>query len=129
MADYQFKMPELGEGLVEGEIVKWHVSPGDTISEDDVICEVQNDKAVVEVPAPASGKVKELKVEEGTVANVGDVLAVLEVEGDAASADAGEEQPGAEAQPETPLRPKPENRTLPRPRRKNRKRRPAEQRR
>lgn len=75
-------MPELGEGLHEGEIVKWHVKPGDTIQEDDILMEVQNDKAVVEVPSPVSGKITDVKVAEGTVATVGDVLAVLEVEGE-----------------------------------------------
>lgn len=88
-------MPELGEGLHEGEIVKWHVKPGDTIQEDDILMEVQNDKAVVEVPSPVSGKIEDLKVAEGTVATVGDVLAILEVEG-AGSAGASE-APGEKA--------------------------------
>lgn len=82
MAAYKFKMPELGEGLVEGEIVKWQVKAGDSIAEDDVICEVQNDKAVVEVPSPVSGTIKEIQVDEGTVSSVGDVLAILDVEGE-----------------------------------------------
>jgi pyruvate dehydrogenase E2 component (dihydrolipoamide acetyltransferase) len=95
-------MPELGEGLHEGEILKWHVKPGDTIQEDDVLMEVQNDKAVVEVPSPVSGKVVEVKVAEGTVAVVGDVLAVIEVEGEVGQADAGAEpaaEPAAAAAP------------------------------
>lgn len=94
MAIFEYKMPELGEGLHEGEIVKWHVKPGDAIEEDDILMEVQNDKAVVEVPSPVSGTVKELKVEEGTVAVIGDVLAVLEVAGDvAADQAAGSDSP------------------------------------
>ncbi len=83
MAVLEFKLPDVGEGIHEGEIVKWHVKPGDSIEEDQVILDVQNDKAVVELPSPLNGKVKEIKVEEGTVAVVGDVLALFEVEGDA----------------------------------------------
>ena len=82
MAIWQFKLPELGEGLHEGEIVKWHVKPGDEIKEDQIIMDVQNDKAVVEVPSPVTGTVVELKVKEGTVAVVGDVLAVIDVTGE-----------------------------------------------
>lgn len=85
MAIYEYKLPELGEGLFEGEIVTWHIKPGDVIEEDQIIMDVQNDKSVVEVPSPVSGKVLELKVEEGTVSVVGDVLATIEVEGDVAS--------------------------------------------
>ncbi|HZG77230.1 MAG TPA: dihydrolipoamide acetyltransferase family protein [Paenibacillus sp.] len=82
MATFEYRMPELGEGLHEGEIVKWHVKPGDTIKEDDILMEVQNDKAVVEVPSPVTGVVKEVKVAEGTVAVVGDLLAVIDAEGE-----------------------------------------------
>jgi pyruvate dehydrogenase E2 component (dihydrolipoamide acetyltransferase) len=82
MATFEYRMPELGEGLHEGEIVKWHVKPGDTIKEDDILMEVQNDKAVVEVPSPVTGVVKEVKVSEGTVAVVGDLLAVIDAEGE-----------------------------------------------
>ena len=98
MAIYEYRMPELGEGLHEGEIVKWHVKPGDKIQEDDILMEVQNDKAVVEVPSPVSGVVKELKVEEGTVAVVGDVLAVIDAEGEVPQpAHGGGEAPAADA--------------------------------
>ena len=82
MAIWQFRMPELGEGLHEGEIVKWHVKPGDEIKEDQIIMDVQNDKAVVEVPSPVTGKIVEVKVKEGTVSVVGDVLAVIDVAGE-----------------------------------------------
>jgi len=77
-----FTLPELGEGIHEGEIVKWHVKPGDKVEEDQVIMEVQNDKAVVEVPSPVNGTVVELKVAEGTVSVVGDPLIEFEVEGE-----------------------------------------------
>jgi pyruvate dehydrogenase E2 component (dihydrolipoamide acetyltransferase) len=79
---FTFRLPELGEGIHEGEIVKWHVQPGDSVEEDQVIMEVQNDKAVVEVPSPVKGKVIELKVTEGTVSVVGDPLIEFEVEGE-----------------------------------------------
>lgn len=71
---FEFRLPDIGEGIHEGEIVKWFVKAGDTIEEDDILCEVQNDKAVVEIPSPVSGTVEEVLVEEGTVAVVGDVL-------------------------------------------------------
>lgn len=82
MSRFEFKLPELGEGIHEGEIVKWHVKPGDAVEEDQVIMEVQNDKAVVEVPSPVKGKVLELMVTEGTVCVVGDPLIVFDAEGE-----------------------------------------------
>src|SRR2546430_13945854 len=54
---YVFKLPDLGEGTVEAEIVNWRVKPGDTVAEDDVVVEVMTEKAAVEVPAPVSGRV------------------------------------------------------------------------
>jgi len=57
-------MPDIGEGIHEGEIVKWFVKPGDKIAEDDVLCEIQNDKAVVEIPSPVEGTVLEVLVGE-----------------------------------------------------------------
>jgi pyruvate dehydrogenase E2 component (dihydrolipoamide acetyltransferase) len=79
VAIFEFKLPELGEGIHEGEIVKWHVQPGDEVEEDQIILDVQNDKAVVEVPSPVNGKVKELVVSEGTVSVVGDTLVTFDV--------------------------------------------------
>lgn len=78
---FEFKLPDIGEGIHEGEIVKWFVKPNDEIEEDDVLAEVQNDKAVVEIPSPVKGKVLELKVEEGTVATVGQTIITLEAPG------------------------------------------------
>ncbi|MGM9986671.1 MAG: dihydrolipoamide acetyltransferase family protein [Bacillaceae bacterium] len=71
---FEFKLPDIGEGIHEGEIVKWFIKPGDEVNEDDVLCEVQNDKAVVEIPSPVKGKVLEVLVPEGTIAIVGDTL-------------------------------------------------------
>jgi len=89
MGMFQFKLPDIGEGMHEGEIVKWHVKPGDQVEEDQVLLEVQNDKAVVELPSPVSGTVKEVLVEEGTVATVGQVLVVFEVAGEGNAAEGG----------------------------------------
>ena len=78
---FEFRLPDIGEGIHEGEIVKWFVKPGDEVEEDDILCEVQNDKAVVEIPSPVKGKVTDVLVEEGTVAVVGDVLVKLDAPG------------------------------------------------
>ncbi|MFK2824855.1 dihydrolipoamide acetyltransferase family protein [Bacillus sp. B190/17] len=78
---FEFKLPDIGEGIHEGEIVKWFVKPGDKIEEDAVLCEVQNDKAVVEIPSPVAGTVEEILVSEGTVAIVGDVLIKIDAPG------------------------------------------------
>ncbi|AST92212.1 MULTISPECIES: dihydrolipoamide acetyltransferase family protein [Sutcliffiella] len=78
---FEFKLPDIGEGIHEGEIVKWFVKPGDEVNEDDVLMEVQNDKAVVEIPSPVKGKVLELKVDEGTVATVGQTIITFDAPG------------------------------------------------
>lgn len=71
---YEFRLPDIGEGIHEGEVVKWFVAKGDKINEDDTLLEIQNDKAVVEIPSPVTGTVEEILVEEGKVAVVGDIL-------------------------------------------------------
>ena len=78
---FEFRMPDIGEGIHEGEIVKWFVKPGDEVKEDDTLCEIQNDKAVVEIPSPVEGKVEEIVVSEGSVAVVGDVLIRIDAPG------------------------------------------------
>ncbi|KMY49294.1 dihydrolipoamide acetyltransferase family protein [Peribacillus loiseleuriae] len=78
---FQFRLPDIGEGIHEGEIVKWFVKPGDKVQEDDVLCEVQNDKAVVEIPSPVEGTVEKVHVKEGTVAIVGDILISFDAPG------------------------------------------------
>ena len=78
---FEFRLPDIGEGIHEGEIVKWFVKAGDEVQEDDILCEVQNDKAVVEIPSPVKGKVTEVLVSEGTVAIVGDILVKLDAPG------------------------------------------------
>ncbi|GAK07364.1 LOW QUALITY PROTEIN: dihydrolipoamide acetyltransferase component of pyruvate dehydrogenase complex [Geomicrobium sp. JCM 19038] len=75
---YKFKLPDIGEGIHEGEIVKWFVKEGDKVEEDDVLCEVQNDKAVVEIPSPVEGTVLEIKVDENTTTTVGEVILTID---------------------------------------------------
>ncbi|GGH74255.1 pyruvate dehydrogenase E2 component (dihydrolipoamide acetyltransferase) [Pullulanibacillus pueri] len=91
---YKFKLPELGEGIHEGEIVKWFVKPGDEVKEDDILLEVQNVKSVVEVPCPVDGTVLEILAEEGTTSVVGDPLISIDAEG---YDDEEEEAPASEA--------------------------------
>lgn len=78
---FKFKLPDIGEGIHEGEIVKWFVNEGDEVAEDDTICEVQNDKSVVEIPSPVDGTVEKIHAEEGTVAVVGDTIITFDAEG------------------------------------------------
>ena len=97
---FQFKMPDIGEGIAEGEIVKIDIKVGDTIQEDDILFEVQNDKSVEEIPSPVSGKVLEVRVQEGTVARVGDIIVVIDDgSGPAASAPAASPAASAPAAP------------------------------
>jgi pyruvate dehydrogenase E2 component (dihydrolipoamide acetyltransferase) len=83
VAIFEYKFPELGEGIHEGEIVKLHVKAGDEVTDDSLFMDVQNDKAVVEVASPVDGKVIEMKVKEGQICHVGQVIATIEVAGDA----------------------------------------------
>ena len=78
---FKFKLPDVGEGMAEGEIVKWLVAEGDEIKEEDSIVEIQNDKSVEEIASPVSGTIKKILVEEGTVANVGDVIVEIDAPG------------------------------------------------
>lgn len=75
---YEFKLPDIGEGLHEAEIVKWYVSVGDEVKEDQLIAEIQTDKAVVEMTTPVAGKVTALAGGEGDVVKVGEMLITLE---------------------------------------------------
>ena len=78
---YEFKLPDLGEGLTEGEVARWLVSEGDEVTEDQPLVEIQTDKTTVEIPSPAAGKVAEILVEEGKVVPVGTVLVVIGEDG------------------------------------------------
>ena len=94
---YEFKLPDLGEGLTEGEIARWLVAEGQEIAEDDPLVEVQTDKTTVEIPSPAAGKVARILVPEGEVVPVGTVLVVI---GEDGAAPADVEQPRAEEAPQ-----------------------------
>ena len=74
---YEFKLPDLGEGLTEGEIARWLVAEGQEIAEDDPLVEIQTDKTTVEIPSPAAGVVARILVAEGEVVPVGTVLVVI----------------------------------------------------
>ncbi|MFB6139357.1 MAG: dihydrolipoamide acetyltransferase family protein [Halosimplex sp.] len=80
----EFKLPDVGEGVAEGELLEWHVAPGDRVTEDQVVAEVETDKAVVDVPAPVNGTVRELLAEPGDVIPVGEVIITFDVAGDGA---------------------------------------------
>lgn len=90
---YKFKLPELGEGMAEGEIASWLVKEGDTIKEDDSLVEIQNDKSVEELPSPVSGTVKQIVAQEGDTVEIGDTLIVI----DDGSADSGDDEPAESA--------------------------------
>ena len=80
MATYKFKLPDIGEGIAEAEIVAWHVKVGDQIEEDQGIADVMTDKATVEMESPVTGTVLELNGEEGEMLAIGSVLAVIETD-------------------------------------------------
>src|SRR6185503_2826556 len=87
MANYVFRLPDVGEGIAAAEIVAWHVKVGDTVKEDAPLVDVMTDKATVEIGAPVAGKIVQRKGVEGQMSRVGDELVVIET--DAAGA-AGE---------------------------------------
>ncbi|MDH3674274.1 MAG: E3 binding domain-containing protein, partial [Anaerolineae bacterium] len=74
---YEFKLPDVGEGIHEAEILRWLVNVGDTIEANQPILEIQTDKAVVEIPSPVSGTIADIKTKAGTLAEVGDVLITI----------------------------------------------------
>lgn len=80
---YEFKLPDLGEGITSGEIKKWLVKKGDRVEEDDPVAEVETDKAVVELPSPATGTVDDVRFKEGETVQVGSVIVVIRPEGEA----------------------------------------------
>ena len=98
MARFEFKLPDIGEGIAEAEIVAWHVKVGDTIGEDQQIADMMTDKATVEMESPVAGKVLELAGEVGDQIPIGSVLAVIETEGADRAA-----EPVADSQEERPL--------------------------
>ncbi len=75
---FEFKLPDVGEGIHEGEIVKWHVKAGDVVKEDQLMVEVMTDKATVEITSPKAGRIANIFAKEGIVAKVGDVIVTIE---------------------------------------------------
>lgn len=75
----EFKLPEIGEGVVEGEIVRWHKQPGEAVQANEALVEVMTDKATIEVPSPVAGVVRELKAAVGDICAVEQVIAILEL--------------------------------------------------
>jgi pyruvate dehydrogenase E2 component (dihydrolipoamide acetyltransferase) len=94
----EFKLPDVGEGVAEGEIVRWLVEAGDPVEEDQRVAEVETDKAVVDVPSPVDGTVRELLAEEGEVVPVGDVIITFDVAGEEADETDG---PAGDAEAQT----------------------------
>ena len=98
---FEFKLPDIGEGVVEGEIVKWFICKGERIDEDQPMVEIMTDKATVEIPAPVAGEVLETNGQEGSVVEVGATLVVIE------SDSAPESSPEVAATPSVSAPPKP----------------------
>ncbi|MCC9706900.1 2-oxo acid dehydrogenase subunit E2 [Streptomyces sp. MNU76] len=95
----EFKMPDVGEGLTEAEILKWYVQPGDTVTDGQIVCEVETAKAAVELPIPYDGVVRALHFPEGTTVDVGTSIIAVDVAGGAAPAGADEAAPAEPAAP------------------------------
>jgi pyruvate dehydrogenase E2 component (dihydrolipoamide acetyltransferase) len=95
----EFKLPDVGEGVSEGEIVRWLVEEGDPVTEDQPVAEVETDKAVVEVPASVDGTVREILAEEGEMVPVGDVIITFDVAGEESPAARQTESDGVESEP------------------------------
>ncbi len=102
MSLFEFKLPDLGEGVVEGEIVKWHVKAGDQVKEDEVVVEVMTDKATVTVPSPVAGKILKTYGAEGEIAKVHHRLADVEISGAAPAAAPAHGAAAAPAKTEAP---------------------------
>ena len=112
MTEQSFKLPDIGEGITEAELSEWLVKVGDEVREDDPICEVTTDKATVEIPAAATGRVTWVGGEAGDVLAVGSELIRIETDGDVAPSEESEDpasepapKPKPEPEPETPAKP------------------------
>ena len=99
MGIFAFKLPDIGEGVVEGEVVEWMVSVGDSVKEDDPILSVMTDKATVEIPSPTDGVVKSIVGEPGTILAVGQVCIEFETDGESSTPEPVEEMAEEAAEP------------------------------
>lgn len=102
MGSYFYKLPDIGEGVVEAEITAWHVAVGDTVSEEDPIADAMTDKATIELTSPVEGVITSIACEEGDMLAVGAVLVTLEVEGEGQAEPVIEAEVEAVAEPEKP---------------------------
>ena len=98
---FDLKLPELGEGVTEGELIKWLVKPGDTVKADQSVAEIMTDKATVEVPTTRAGVVKELKFKAGEVIKVESTILTLEESGASSAKPATQAPAKTEAAPQT----------------------------
>ncbi|MBK70183.1 MAG: branched-chain alpha-keto acid dehydrogenase subunit E2 [Euryarchaeota archaeon] len=103
MGNYEFKLPDIGEGVVEGEVVTWHVSVGDKVSEDDPLVDVMTDKATVTIPSPTDGVVSSLSGEIGDMIAVGTTLVEFDAEGAQVKAEEVDEEEVTEEVDEVPV--------------------------
>ena len=115
MSDYEFKLPDIGEGVVEGEVVQWHVSVGDSVSEDDPIVDVMTDKATVTIPSPVNGVIASLSGEVGDMVAVGSTLVQFGSTDSAPAATETVEESEPEPEPEPESVPTPEPEPAPKP--------------
>ncbi|MEU5424102.1 dihydrolipoamide acetyltransferase family protein [Streptomyces olivoreticuli] len=106
----EFKMPDVGEGLTEAEILKWYVNVGDTVSDGQVVCEVETAKAAVELPIPFDGVVHELRFGEGTTVDVGQVIISVDTDPGAGPASAAVAEQAADVAPAAAAEPEPSGR-------------------
>jgi len=111
MGKHVFKLPDIGEGVVEGEVVQWHVAVGDEVTEDDPIVDVMTDKATVTIPSPITGVVSSLSGDVGEMVAVGSAL--VEFDSDAAAVSTSEPEPSSE--PESEAEPEPSSEPEPAP--------------
>lgn len=109
---YEFKLPEMGEGITEGEIATWLVKVGDKVKEDDPLVEIQNDKSVQEMPSPVAGTIKSIEKQEGETAEKGDTLVIID---DGSADTGGESAPAAPAKEEAAPQPAKEEAPAPAP--------------
>ena len=107
MGKQVFKLPDIGEGVVEGEVVQWHVAAGDTVTEDDPIVDVMTDKATVTIPSPVTGVVTSLSGDVGDMVAVGSTLVEFDSDADATPASKPEAEPEAASPPTPPPAPEP----------------------
>ena len=102
MGNFVFKLPDIGEGVVEGEVVQWHVSVGDSVSEDDPLVDVMTDKATVTIPSPRSGVISSLSGGVGDMIAVGTTLLEINTEGEVSASEGGVSDDGGESVETTP---------------------------